>query len=137
MFSFLAEHVRLRDVLLRVRAEKTSDPRPDIARLLFFAVSLMDIGLPQKHVELVLLQFGYRLSTRYSHIVSLRIYTVLRMSTKNWARRDRTLRIHRKRARQIAVFVLRCPTEAIKKRLRSESGETNGEKNQKNREYSA
>ena len=76
MFPFLA------DALLRLGAEKTSDPHPDIARLLFFPVSLMDIGLPQKHVELVPLIFGHRLNTRCIHRVYYMILNVLRESTR-------------------------------------------------------
>ena len=82
MFPFLSPNARLRHVLLLLRAEKTSDPRPDIARLLFFAVSLMDIGLPQKHAEPVLFIFDAHLNTRCIHNVYYMILNVLRMSTK-------------------------------------------------------
>jgi len=43
----------------------------------------------------------------------------------------------RKEGGQIALFVLRCPTKEIESVQRSESGETNGEENQKDREYPA
>src|ERR1043166_6847595 len=54
---------------LRLRAEKTGDPLPDFGSLLFFAVFLVDAGLPQKHLQPVLHIAGHCLVTGCNHIV--------------------------------------------------------------------
>jgi hypothetical protein len=80
-------------VLLRLWAQKIRNPRPDLERLLLFAVPLMDIGLPSKHVELVLLTFGHRLRACCIHVVASMILNVLRTSTKTNKNLQRDLKI--------------------------------------------
>lgn len=58
-----------------------SNPIPDLGCFLLFAVSLMDLGVPSEHLELVLLRVGQRLGTDCVHIVTVKLYNVLRKST--------------------------------------------------------
>jgi hypothetical protein len=61
-----------------IEAQKISNPGPDLECVLFAAVSLIEVGLPQKHLEVTVLIVDPRVATRCIHSVSDNILNVLR-----------------------------------------------------------